>query len=198
MITNHQIILKKYFIINSEVSSLLGEVHVDYKNIDFIIKNISYINHELNKNVYLIVIGTGAEEYVNKLKKYAYNLDISDYIIFTGFISDPNKLITSLDLLVAPSLIDAFGRSIVEAMLQKTPVLAAKSGGHVSIINDGINGMFYNPAIEDDFFDILSIIVNGRNMNTLSDEAYQFARDNFSSEQHLSNMLTIYNHLLKS
>jgi len=27
VITNHQIILKKYFIINSEVSSLLGEVH---------------------------------------------------------------------------------------------------------------------------------------------------------------------------
>ena len=171
---------------------------VDYKNINFVIKNIFDIHHSSNKNVYLIVVGTGSEEYVNELKKYANSLGVSSYIIFTGFLDNPNKIVTSLDLLVAPSLIDAFGRSIIEAMLQKTPVLAAKSGGHMDIINDGVNGMFYEPTIQDDFIKKISIIMNMKNISAISDNAYQFAQFNFSPKQHLNNILPIYHNLLIS
>ena len=171
---------------------------VDYKNINFVIKNIFDIRHSSNKNVYLIVVGTGSEEYVNELKKYANSLGVSSYIIFTGFLDNPNKIVTSLDLLVAPSLIDAFGRTIIEAMLQKTPVLAAKSGGHIDIISDGVNGMFYEPTIKDDFIKKISIIMNMTNISTLSDNAYQFAQSNFSPKQHLNNILPIYHNLLIS
>jgi glycosyltransferase involved in cell wall biosynthesis len=171
---------------------------VDYKNINFMIKNIFDIRNRLNKNVYLIVVGTGPEEYINELKKYANSLGVSSYIIFTGFLKNPHKILTSLDLLVAPSLIDAFGRSIIEAMLQKTPVLAAKSGGHMNIINDGVNGMFYEPTIENDFIKKISIIMNMTNISAISDNAYQFAQFKFSPKQHLDNILPIYQNLLIS
>jgi len=171
---------------------------VDYKNINFVIKNIFDIRHKLNKNVYLIVVGTGSEEYVNELKKYANSIGVSSYIIFTGFLDNPNKIVASFDLLVAPSLIDAFGRTIIEAMLQKTPVLAAKSGGHMDIISDGVNGMFYEPTIKDDFINKISIIMNRTNISALSDNAYQFAQFNFSPKQHLNNILPIYRNLLIS
>ena len=171
---------------------------VDYKNIDFIIKNISEIYCSINKNIYLIVAGAGSEEYVNELREYAYNVGVSDHVIFTGFINDPNRLISSLDLLVAPSRVDAFGRTIVEAMLQKTPVLAAKSGGHLNIISEGVNGTFYEPTIKDDFFKKISIIMNRTNISELSDNAYQFAQFNFSPKQHLNNILPIYHNLLIS
>jgi len=191
-------VVKKYNILSD--CFLLGCVGrvVDYKNIDFVIKNISDIRHRLNKNVCLIIVGTGSEEYVNELKKYGYNMGVSSHIIFTGFISNPDKVISSLDLLIAPSCVDAFGRTIVEAMLQKTPVLAAKSGGHLNIINEGVNGMFYDPAIEGDFIKEFSIIMRNRNISALSNKAYDFAQDNFSSTQHLNSMLLIYNHLLIS
>ena len=191
-------VVKKYNILSD--CFLLGCVGriVDYKNIDFVIKKISDFRHRLNKNVCLIIVGTGSEEYVNELKKYAYNMGVSSHIIFTGFISNPDKVISSLDLLIAPSCVDAFGRTIVEAMLQKTPVLAAKSGGHLNIINEGVNGMFYDPAIEGDFIKEFSIIMRNRNISALSNKAYDFAQDNFSSTQHLNSMLLIYNHLLIS
>jgi len=171
---------------------------VFYKNIDFVIKNIADIYHNINKNVYLIVVGSGTEEYVNELKKYTRDIGVDSRIIFTGFLYNPNKIITSLDLLIAPSLIDAFGRTIVEAMLQKTPVLAAKSGGHIGIISDGVNGIFYDPTIKGDFIDKTSTIMNNEDIGMLSNEAYQFAQNNFSSKQHLSSILSIYNHLLKN
>ena len=166
---------------------------VDYKNIDFVIKNIADIYHCTNKNVYLIIVGTGADEYVNELKAYACNLGMGSRIIFTGFLHNPNKIIASIDLLIAPSLIDAFGRTIVEAMLQRTLVLAAKSGGHADIISDKVNGVFYDSTIENDFFNNICTITNNENIDILSEEAYQFARNNFSSEQHLNNIISIYN-----
>jgi glycosyltransferase involved in cell wall biosynthesis len=171
---------------------------VDYKNIDFVIKNIADIYHNVNKNVYLIVVGTGTEEYVDELKAYVCRMDIDSRIIFTGFLYNPNKIAASLDLLIAPSLTDAFGRTIVESMLQRTPVLAAKSGGHVGIINDGVNGMFYEPTIEGDFIDKISTIMDNEHIDMLSDKAYQFAKSNFSSKQHLNNILSIYDYLLKN
>ena len=169
---------------------------VNYKNIDFVIKNIADIYHNINKNVYLIVVGSGTEEYVNELKKYTRDIGVDSRVTFTGFLYNPNKIITSLDLLIAPSLIDAFGRTIVEAMLQRTPVLAAKSGGHIGIISDGVNGIFYDPTIKGDFIDKISTIMNNKDIGILSNEAYQFAQNNFSSKQHLSNILSIYNHFL--
>jgi glycosyltransferase involved in cell wall biosynthesis len=169
---------------------------VNYKNIDFVIKNIADIYHNINKNVYLIVVGSGTEEYVNELKKYTRDIGVDSRVTFTGFLYNPNKIITSLDLLIAPSLIDAFGRTIVEAMLQRTPVLAAKSGGHIGIISDSVNGMFYDPTIKGDFIDKISTIMNNEDIDMLSNEAYQFAQNNFSSKQHLSSILSIYNHLL--
>ena len=194
--------LEKKFIIEEynlpQDCFLLGCVGriVDYKNIDFVIKNIADIYHNINKNIYLIIVGTGTEEYVNELKTYTCNIGMDSHIIFTGFLYNPNKIIASLDLLIAPSLIDAFGRTIVEAMLQRTPVLAAKSGGHVGIISDRVNGMFYEPTIKGDFIDKISTIMNNKDIGILSNEAYQFAQNNFSSKQHLSNILSIYNHFL--
>ena len=177
---------------------LLGYVGriVDYKNVDFLIKNIPRIYSNLNKHVYLIIIGNGTEEYVNELKIYAQSLGVDSRIVFTGFLNNTDKIISSLDLLVAPSLIDAFGRTIVEAMLQKTPVLAAKSGGHIDIIDDGVNGIFYKPLIKDDFFNKVLFILNDKNISVLSDNAYQFAQVNFSPEEHLTRVLSIYDYFL--
>jgi glycosyltransferase involved in cell wall biosynthesis len=188
-------VVKKYNIPSD--CFLLGCVGriVNYKNIDFAIKNIFDIRHRLNKNVCLIIVGTGSDEYVNELKKYAYNIGVSSHIIFTGFISNPNKMISSLDLLIAPSCVDAFGRTIVEAMLQKTPVLAAKSGGHLSIINEGVNGMFYDPTTQYEFSDKISSIMDNKDMTVLTNKAYYLAQTNFSSKRHLSSILSIYHNL---
>jgi len=86
----------------------------------------------------------------------------------------------------------------VEAMLQNTPVLAAKYGGHVEIVNNGINGMLYNPDNKNDFISKVSIVMNDKSVSILKDNAYKFAYDNFSSKNHLDRILSIYNRMLLS
>jgi len=183
-----------------ENSFLLGAVGriVEYKNIGFVIKNFYKIYNNINKNSYLIIVGTGDIEYLNELKASVYELGLNERVLFTGFVNNPDKIVASLDLLVASSCVDAFGRTVVEAMLQKTPVLAAKSGGHIDIVEEGVNGWFYDPAVKDDFIGKVSAIMNSQNINTVTDSAYEYAKVNFSSQQHLNNMHDIYMSLLSN
>ncbi len=148
----------------------------------------------------MIVVGTGSKEYVSELKRYSCSIGINKHVIFTGFLKSTDKIIASLDVLVASSLVDAFGRSIVEAMLQRTPVIASKCGGHVDIVNDKVNGVFYEPAIKGDFFDKISMMMKGVDVDVdaLSDNAYQFSKTKFSSQEHLVSVLFIYRNLFKS
>ena len=123
-------------------------------------------------------------------------MGVNNHIIFTGFVNNTDKIISSLDVLIASSTMDAFGRTIVEAMLQKTTVLAAKFGGHTEIINNGVNGILYNPNIENDFMNKLTIIINDK--YTMSENAYRFANESFSNQVYLTNILPVYNHILKN
>jgi glycosyltransferase involved in cell wall biosynthesis len=180
-------------------SILLGCVGriVGYKNIDFLIKSLFNIRKKINKNFYLIIVGNGSDDYISELKSYARSFSVEEYIRFTGFTHSPNTIIASVDLLIAPSYIDAFGRSIVEAMIQKTPVLAANVGGHIEIINDGFNGKLYEPKNENDFTDKIIEIFSEDNLNVISDDAHKYAVLNFSPEKHLENIMPIYQNLIK-
>ena len=170
---------------------------VDCKNIDFVIENLHNIFNNLNKNIYLIIVGTGETEYIDSLKELAKKTGVNNRLIFTGFVNNPSSAIASLDLLVAPSNVDAFGRTIVEAMLHKTLVLAANYGGHREIVVDKINGFLYEPNIIGDFTKKITNIMNNSNFDKLSDRAYDYALSNFSFESHIKNILFIYDILMK-
>ena len=58
-----------------------------------------------------------------------------------GFRDDISDLMAISDILLAPAENEGFGRSIIEAMISKVPVVAADSGGHVEIIKNNINGL---------------------------------------------------------
>jgi len=177
---------------------LLGYVGrvVRYKNIDFIIKNMRSINSLCEKDIHLLIAGAGEKKYINELNEYACRLGVQDRVHFTGFVNDSNEIIASLDLLIASSCIDAFGRTLVEAMLQKTPLLAAMSGGHVEIVEHNINGLFYEPYSNGDFTDKVSTVMANENIDKITSNAFQYAVDRFSSEKHLDSMLHIYRKLL--
>ena len=57
-----------------------------------------------------------------------------------GFRHPIEPLLASCDLLIAPAVNEAFGRTLVEAMLVGTPVVGVASGGHKEIIDDRRNG----------------------------------------------------------
>lgn len=92
--------------------------------------------------------------------KYFYNINYLEYIkskipahlssqvIFTGPLPQEELLpyYQNADLVINPSLSEAFGMTLVEAMATQTPVIATTIGGMPEIVDDGVTGLLVNPG----------------------------------------------------
>jgi glycosyltransferase involved in cell wall biosynthesis len=122
-------IKKNYFITGGRL--------VSYKKFDLVIR-------AFNKNgLKLKIFGIGRD--FNKLKKIAKaNID------FLGFVSDfeRNKLISEAKAFINPQLED-FGLTAVEAVALGTPLIAYRGGGALEIVDEGVNGIFFENQNEE-------------------------------------------------
>lgn len=89
----------------------------------------------------LVLIGTGNETYVNKIKNLASTLGIADRVIFAGFKANPFPYIKHAKQLILSSDSEGFGNVLVESLICGTPIVStACPGGPVEIMkNTGMN-----------------------------------------------------------
>ena len=73
-------------------------------------------------NCKLTLVGNGS--YEAKLKKLVDKLNLADKVLFLGFQKDPYELIANADIILIPSLAEAFGLVFLEAMAIGTPIIA--------------------------------------------------------------------------
>ena len=187
--------LIKENISKSDNMLLLGCVGrlVPYKNIDFVIRSIPEIIRITNKPVHLLIIGDGNNQYTSFLKNLVEELQLREYISFTGFISNPSEIISGLDILIAPSSRDAFGRTIIEAMLQSTSVLVANKGGHKEIVEDGVDGLIYESNCMQSFTSkLISLIQDESLRNELANRALAKSSQKYSNKSMFSAIDKIY------
>jgi glycosyltransferase involved in cell wall biosynthesis len=132
------------------------------KNLERLFEAFIHITRLTNyKNLQLIIVGKKGWLYENIIKKVR-DLDLTDKVIFTGFVSDFEKgeLMRYARMLVLPSLYEGFGLPVLEAMAQGTPVVASRVSSLPEII--GSEGMYIeNPLdvmeIEKSIFKMLQL-----------------------------------------
>jgi glycosyltransferase involved in cell wall biosynthesis len=95
-------------------------------------------------SVHLTIIGSGPllEEYKEVIKElHLLNVTI------VGQISQDElgTWYNAADVMLFPSLVEAFGISLVEAMACGCPVIAAKAYGPQEIVEDGVTGFLIDP-----------------------------------------------------
>jgi len=177
------------------VGRLVPWKHVE--NILFSLEKI--INHSANTfKVHLIIVGSGDVHYTRKINNLISSLKIEKYVTMTGFYSNPSLIISAIDLLISPSHNEPFGRVIIESMIQKTPVLAYRSGGHIESIEHNNNGLLYDESTYDDSLlgYMLQVLSKEIDINSISDNAYRKATIEYSSSKHADTMISIYNMLI--
>jgi glycosyltransferase involved in cell wall biosynthesis len=175
---------------NSIIVGYLGRI-MPYKNIDFLIKAFNEFKKIDNKEVFLIIAGNGDKKNIQFLKHQVKHLGIEKNVIFIGFIKNTPKFLSALDILVAPSTVDAFGRSLVEAFLQKTPVIAARFGGHIEIIKHLKTGYLYKGNNKIDFINGVNWLLSNRFeiIKNIHDSEYE---KKFSTERHTKQIIDLY------
>ena len=106
------------------------------------------IVRETVENVRLLLIGQGVDE--GALREQVRQRGLEDQVFFLGAENHENVLafMNLSDLFVLPSLEEAFGIVLVEAMSQSMPVVATAVQGVSSIVRDGVNGFLVPPQDE--------------------------------------------------
>ena len=97
-------------------------------------------------NAWLVLVGEGSE--ADALREQAEGLGraTSRRIVFTGRREDIAALTAELSVAVLPSLREAQGISILEAMARCVPVVASAVGGIPEVITSGTDGILVPPG----------------------------------------------------
>lgn len=90
-----------------------------------------------------IIIGEGEQR--KEIESFIKTHQLEKYIKLLGRRHEIPHLLASSDVFVLPSLNEAFGLVLLEAMMAGLPIVATNNGGIPEIIEDGKNGILVPP-----------------------------------------------------
>ncbi|HEX5745611.1 MAG TPA: glycosyltransferase family 4 protein [Archangium sp.] len=96
--------------------------------------------------VRLRVVGDGPE--LQSLRELSVELGIQHQTEFLGLRNDVHDLLGASDICIQPTLLEAFGLTIAEAMACGCAVVASRAGGIPEVIQHGSTGLLVEPGDE--------------------------------------------------
>ncbi|MBR8058348.1 glycosyltransferase family 4 protein [Burkholderia dolosa] len=101
-------------------------------------------------DMHVVLVGAplfGEDDYAAQLHAYVAQHGMRERVHFLGFQRDVAACMKAVDVVAHTSITpEPFGRVIVEGMLARRPVVAARAGGVVEIVEHGDNGLLCEPG----------------------------------------------------
>ena len=110
--------------------------------------------------------------------------------------TDLARALASSDLLLNPSITEAFGNVTLEAMACALPVLAAEATGATNLVRPGINGMLVDGIEPDEFADALAAYARDPEMRRRHGEAGLAAARTMDWDTINSSVIRAYRHAI--
>jgi len=112
------------------------------KGVECLIKAANHVVESI-PDVRFLIVGDGPQK--AELEYKVEQLDLSSRFIFAGTRGDVPAILSALDLFVLPSLSEALGIAVIEALLMRVPVVATNVGGVPEIVKSGETGVLVPP-----------------------------------------------------
>jgi UDP-glucose:(heptosyl)LPS alpha-1,3-glucosyltransferase len=122
------------------------EMVVLFVGSEFRRKGLDHLIPAISKRMRLLILGRGEREdhYRRLVSKYG----IADKVCFKGHIDNVRKYFAAADVVVLPSLSEAFGMSILEGMACGHPVVTSSEAGVSALVEDRVNGFTFDDPTE--------------------------------------------------
>lgn len=164
------------------------------KNIETLLK--AYHILPASTRVPLVIVGNG-KKYMNTCMRLAKELNIENQIHWITRLHDNAELQVVYQhalCFVYPSFYEGFGIPIIEALLSKTPVVAAK--GSCLEEAGGPDSMYFNPKAPNELSNLLSQLLSGKvPVAHVVNKGYDFALQNFSAQITTQKIFSVYKSL---
>ena len=137
------------------------------------------------------------EDYVAVLRKLVIQ-DGVDNVVFAGWRDDIISIMKSASVIVLPSIMEAFGRVIIEAWACGVPVVAMNSTGPAELINNNIDGILVEPGNVKELANAIQRLASDSQLASgLSNAGLERSR-HFSITSHAENVVALYRRMLDS
>ena len=165
-----------------------------HKNgVEYLLRAMPLITAEIDAEA--VLVGDGPER--QKLEALAGQLGVADRLTFMG--ACPNEdmpgLLSSGDLAIFPSLMEATSVAALEAMACELPVAASRVGGLPEIVSDAVGGLF-KPADPASLAARVVELLRGGELRALGAEARRRVVDRWSNARLADRHLEIYEELV--
>lgn len=143
----------------------------------------------------LFLAGDGPERVA--AEELAMKLKIADKTHFSGAIDNPQELLADADLILAPSEVESFGMSILEAASCGVPCVATNSGGVRESVVRAKTGFLVAPgAIEEIADRALDVLTDFEKWKLFSKACRRRVEEKFRTNIVAPEYLTLYESLL--
>jgi len=131
------------------------------------------------------------------LLAYAHEAGVADIVRLMGFRTPGPRWLAACDMLMVPAVGEPFGRTLIEAMLVGTPVVATASGGNVEALRNGACGMLVPPENAQVLADAAAVLIDWpASAASIAAEALADARRRFGDKRHAVQIMAVYDEML--
>lgn len=143
----------------------------------------------------LLLAGEGPQE--NNLRRKIAEKGIQESVIMPGFRDDVARLLNTLDVFVFPSLAEALGTAILEAMAMNKPVVASRVGGIPEIVEEGRTGYLVDPKDPRAFAErVIHLLRNGELRRKMGLEGRKFVEAHYDVRLMVQRLEKLYRELV--
>jgi len=143
----------------------------------------------------ILIVGDGP--LLDGLKALGERLKVKDNVIFAGFRSDIKEILSAVDLLVVPSLLEGFPMVTLEAMAMAKSIIATNIDGITEQITDGVDGILVPPKNPSALAKAIIKVLNDKETaRTMGLAARERVEREFSVEKMVAETEKVYMSLL--
>lgn len=161
------------------------------KNLPLLLHVLKRLNKDQDQRYELKLVGEGEER--EKLEQMVNELELKDYVDFTGF-DRPLPHLLKADVYILPSFTEGFPNALVEAMAAGMNCIATQVGGPSDIIEPGVNGWLVDPNSPQDIYDKLILVTSQSQEKKaiVGANARETIMSRYSLESHMNQLYSIY------
>ncbi len=184
---------KKYHFQHEKMVLFTGRL-TEHKGVEYLIKAARQIKAEV------IIAGDGPErKYLESLilKFKLTNVHMVGY--FSHKLDTINDFYLRADVYVAPSVWnEPLGLVILEAMVNKTPVVVSRKGGVTTLVKDGYNGFLVRPRSPKLIVEKVDLLLQDEKLaKRMGERAYKTVTEKFSWDKIATKFYNLYNKCLQ-
>ncbi len=160
------------------------------KDIATIVRAFAKIRETCPK-LYLIIAGDGEQrEYLTKLVS---ENNLSDRIVFAGWVSDMDTFLNAIDINLLSSLSESFPYSVLEAIRSKCTMVVSAVGGMPVLIDHAENGFLFTPQAADELSGHLEYLYKNPDVRRdMSEKLFEKAGRLYSINKMVEDQIGIY------